>query len=664
MSHGASVAASGGLTVPRWLVRGIDPPAVAAWLLPFAAILLLAFSGGGYDPIIRGQAGIVVWWTILVGAGVGSVAIHGGRVAWVVAGLFAAFLAWTALGLTWTQSAERTTAEVARVAMLLGVLLLGLAAQGRVAARHTINGAACAIALIAGAAVLSRLQPQLFPAQELDEIFPASRARLAYPLGYWNLLAGLVVMGVPLLMAAGGAARTTLGRAAATAALPLAGLCIFLTVSRGGLLAAAVAVPAFLLLAPDRLPKLAHAAVGGLGAFMLCLAADRREAVQQNLGDALARQQGDELLGLAVLVCVGVGLVAAGLALVDRHAVRPAWSRPPRRITGALTVALVAGAAVVAVLAGGADYAGDRIDEFKAPSSATAVSFDDAVSRLRSVAGNGRYQYWQVSEQAAAAHPLRGAGPGTFEFLWAQKGTEPGFIRNAHSLWFESLAEAGYVGLVLIVAFFIAVIGTGVFRALRAIDAEHRGALAAATAALVGFCVCASIEWAWQMTVLPAAAMLLAAVAVAGRAERPLRARTDALPVGPRPPQRVGLALLAVAALVAIGLPTAAAGDLRDSQRRAAGGDLQGAFDSARSAAALQPAAASPHLQKALVLERAGELDRALVEAREATTAEATNWRTWLVRSRLEARTGAADAALASYTRARRLNPRSSLFAR
>ncbi len=48
------------------------------------------------------------------------------------------------------------------MAMLLGVLVLGLASQGRVAARHAVNGAACAIAglwaivggLIAGGSIL------------------------------------------------------------------------------------------------------------------------------------------------------------------------------------------------------------------------------------------------------------------------------------------------------------------------------------------------------------------------------------------------------------------------------------------------------------------------------------------------------------------------------
>ena len=321
---GHAASAAGELNRRRWEAPAIDLPALGAWALPFALIMLLAFSGGGYDPIVRGQVGVVVWWTILVGAVLGTVRLRGGPVGRLAVALFAGFVLWTVVGLSWTESTERTVGEIARLAALLGVLILGVASQSGAAARHTVNGAACAITAVAAVAVLSRLQPQLFGASELDAIFPTSRSRLAFPLGYWNLLAGLSVMGVPLLLAAAGAARTNAARGAATAAVPLLGLCVFLTNSRGGLLAAVVVLGVFLLLAPDRLPKLAQAGLGVGGSILLSVAADRRDALQENLGTALAAQQGDELLGIGLLVCAGVGIVAAGVSLADRHATRPA----------------------------------------------------------------------------------------------------------------------------------------------------------------------------------------------------------------------------------------------------------------------------------------------------------------------------------------------------
>jgi cytochrome c-type biogenesis protein CcmH/NrfG len=62
------------------------------------------------------------------------------------------------------------------------------------------------------------------------------------------------------------------------------------------------------------------------------------------------------------------------------------------------------------------------------------------------------------------------------------------------------------------------------------------------------------------------------------------------------------------------------------------------------------------------VLELAGELDAAAAEAQEATRQESTNWQTWLVLSRLEARRGNAEEALSAYREARSLNPQSPLF--
>ena len=652
----------------RWLTPAIDPPAVVAWLLPFGLILLLAFSGGGYDAIVRGQTGIVIWWLVLVGAITGAVAIRGGRLAWAAAGLLALFTGWTALGLTWTESTERTVTEIARVATFLGVLVLALASQQRVAARHAVNGAACAIAVVAAAAVLSRLEPDVFGNQDLDTVFPGSARRLAFPLGYWNLLAGLAVIGVPLLLSCAGGARTTLGRSLACAALPVVGLCIFLTVSRGGVIALAVAVLVFLALAPDRLPQVGYALLGGGGAALLCLAVDGRDALQDNLRNEVARQQGQDLLGLVVLVCAGVGLLAAGLALADRHATRPRWTQPGRRLTALVATVAVVVAAAVFVGAGGPGELSDRIDQFKTPTVTNGASDESVVTRLGDITGNGRYQYWQAAERAQATDELKGIGPGTFEYWWARDGTiENGFVRDAHSLWFQTLAEAGLVGLVLIGGFFLVVLVGGAARTLRAADKEHRIALAGATAGVAGFAVTASIEWAWQMTVVPAAALGLAAVCLAGRAEDPLLPRRDAPAPGLRAPRgalagRGLLAVMAVACIAAVGIPTAAASDLRDSQVRAGEGDLAGALERARSAQDVQPYSAGVRLQEALVLEQAGRLESALTDAVAASEDEPTNWRNWVVRSRLELRLGRTSEGVRSYGRARSLNPRSGLF--
>lgn len=91
---------------------------------------------------------------------------------------------------------------------------------------------------------------------------------------------------------------------------------------------------------------------------------------------------------------------------------------------------------------------------------------------------------------------------------------------------------------------------------------------------------------------------------------------------------------------------------------------MPAALRAARGAESAQPGAATPRLQQALLLEAEGSLDEAALAARAATERESTNWRTWLVLSRLEAARGRALAALRAYRRARSLNPRSPVFAR
>src|SRR5215217_3140898 len=98
-----------------------------AWLaevaLPFALVLYLGLEQGGYGVIARSEVGIVVWWFLLLGAAVGVLPrARVNRAGWLALALLAAFTVWTALGLGWTESSERTMVELARVAMYLGVI--------------------------------------------------------------------------------------------------------------------------------------------------------------------------------------------------------------------------------------------------------------------------------------------------------------------------------------------------------------------------------------------------------------------------------------------------------------------------------------------------------------------------------------------------------------
>ena len=356
------------------------------------------------------------------------------------------------------------------------------------------------------------------------------------------------------------------------------------------------------------------------------------------------------MLAFVLVVCVGVGLLQAALSLAARYELGPRLEVSRRRAT--VATATIAVIAVVAALAAGLPgELSDKWEEFKEPIPEGATS---TAERFTSASGNGRYEYWQSALDANASEPLGGTGPGTFEFWFAREGTIPGFVRDAHSLYLESLAEVGIVGFALITGLILMILGVGAWRAARTTDSEHRALLAAATAACLAFAVGAAVDWAWELAVLPVAFLILAAGLLSGRSSGR---------EGARPTPRLLLGAAAAMALVAIAIPLAGASSIRDSQESARANALDQALGDARTAREIQPYAATPSFQEALVLELQGDFRSAVTAARTATEEEPTNWRTWLALSRLEARTGDADAALAAFREARSLNPRSPIFA-
>jgi tetratricopeptide (TPR) repeat protein len=190
-------------------------------------------------------------------------------------------------------------------------------------------------------------------------------------------------------------------------------------------------------------------------------------------------------------------------------------------------------------------------------------------------------------------------------------------------------------------------------------EVAGRAPLAAALAGCTAFCVTASFDWMWQLPVLPVAMLLLGSVLVSG-GRRPDPGKGRKAPL--RLSLRVAGAVAALAAIVAIAIPLASTSLVRSSEADARDGNLSGALEAARTAQNVQPSAASPRLQQALVLEALGEFPAAAQAARAATERESTNWRTWLVLSRIEAENGQDAAAVRDYRKSKSLNRLSSLF--
>lgn len=634
--------------------RKVDWGAVAVWVLGFGLVVYVGLEGGGYDPLVHDRVGIAVWWIALAGVAVGVLPNrHLPRLAWMALAVFAAFVLWTALSLLWTESSERTVADLARLAGYLGALALAVFVAGGPNGRRLVAAVGAGVAVVAIVALLSRLHPAWFPeAGQTARFLSSGRERLSYPLNYWNGLAALIAIGGPLLLQVATDARSILARAAAAAVLPALALAAFFTLSRGGIAAALIALAVFLAFTSDRMPKLLTTLLTGVGGALLIAFVTHRDALQHARDNALAHQQGDDTILLVAIVCLLVGLAQAGISLAFSAERRPSWTIVPR--SHALTTVVVAGlvALVVALALDAPGRASDGWSEFKGGEAPGR-----GAERLGSVAGESRYQFWGAAVRQNATDPLIGTGSGTFAYWWTRDGDVPEIAQDTHSLYLQTLGEVGIVGLALLAVFLALILGWGGRNVIRA-SPEARPYLAAALAGCTAFFLTAIFDWMWQIPVLAIAMLLLAAVLVtAGNTGQDDAA---ALPIA----WRAAIAVTALIAIVTIAIPLASTSLLRQSEAEARAGDLDAALQAARSAQNVEPGAASPRLQQALLLEAQGELDAAAEAAEQAREREPTNWRTWLVLFRIEAERGNAEAALRLYRKARSLNPYSELFQR
>lgn len=633
----------------------IEWDVVATWGFCFGLVVLLGLEGGGYDALVHDQVGIALWWILGLGLLVGALPrATPSRTALAALCLFAAFVAWIALSMIWTESAERSLADLARAAVYLGAFALILSLRSPREPGRLVAALAAAIVFITLLALLSRLHPAWFPSADQTARFLAdSRERLSFPLNYWNGLAALIAIGAPLVLNMAATARTLAVRAVSAAVLPAMGLALFFTLSRGGIAAALGALLVYLIFAGDRVPKLLAALFTGAGAVLLIALGAQRDAIRHGLATDLAHDQGNELILFCLLVGLVVGVVHATVSYYLSAGRRPAWTVPGRNQSVATLLGLAAVILVVAAAVDAPGRIGDAVDEFRGGGGAGS-----GTGRLNSFAGESRYDLWVSAVDQNATAPLIGTGSGTFVYWWTRDAAGEEAVQDAHSFYLQTLGEVGIVGLLLVLAFLGVVLGFGAKRAVR-LPEPGGSVMAAALAGCVAFCLGAAVDWSWQMPVLVVAMLILAAALVGGG--EPFE-RGGALLR--RLPVRIGAALLALVVILVTAVPLASTSLIRDSEAAVREGDLEAALADARSAENVEPGAATPRLQQALVLELQGNLPAASEAAREATDRESTNWRTWLVLSRIEAERGNADAALAAYRKAKSLNPLSPLFDR
>jgi hypothetical protein len=325
----------------------------------------------------------------------------------------------------------------------------------------------------------------------------AQTGRTAAPIGYWNGLAIVAVIGIVLGLGLAARSTTAVARIAALAPLPVLAVGLYLTFSRGGWLVLALAILAMVALETRRW-QLALTIAACVPALALDVLVTARSPALTHVGSLLApaTAQGHRL-GLVIAATVPV-MAAAGLATLW---VERVWT-PSRRVTRiarvlVLAAALAGVAAPVIVYGSPQAVAQNLYDQFGArpPGGFRAThghagrSLND---RLFNLSGDSRMELWSAAWGDWRAHMVLGSGAGTYAQWWLAHRPGTLTVRNAHSLYLETLAELGPVGLLVL----LAGIGTPLWIAIR-----RRGSplVAVAAAAYLAFVVHAAIDWDFQL---------------------------------------------------------------------------------------------------------------------------------------------------------------------
>jgi O-antigen ligase/polysaccharide polymerase Wzy-like membrane protein len=479
--------------------RTISARAAAAGLL--AMPTAVAFSAGGFFEGARLRAGIIVWATVALLVLITPRPLAFARSTRIALAGLAGLAVWTAISIAWSPLHDAALGDAERVWLYLGYGLVAALVLRGPTVRWVEPAIAGGAALVGAYAVATRLVPGVVP----SEHSLSAGARLDQPLTYWNALGLLMAMAVVLLVRLAAASdRPGWMRSTSAALVPVTGLVLYLTFSRGALAALAVGVIVLLVLCRDR--RTVAIAITGLGcAAAAAVAASRFPAVDSL--DGPASKQGAAMLAILLGLC----LVAVAL----HHAIERGVADRLR-----LRSATGAGAAVVIlVLAIGGLVALTRSPE--APAAAPAntkggVQLPRDRARLATLKTN-RPSYWKVALRGFVDEPLTGVGAHGFQQLWLQKRHIAESVQDAHSLYLETAAELGVIGVLLLLTWLGGVAGAVV----RLIGLPGGRMLVAGwIAASAAYLVHAGLDWDWEMPAVTLPFLALTGAALGAAADR------------------------------------------------------------------------------------------------------------------------------------------------
>jgi len=545
-----------------------DAPATVPAFGAITLFVVWACGQAGYPVTRWGPGGLVV--LALLGVAVVFVGLDRPKlpIALKIALIcFAAYTGLSFLSILWAgvpgdawEGANRT---------LLYLIVFGLfACWPQRGASAALLLSAWGLAMIALAGFVA-LHVDRASATSLQTLVPFGR--LIYPSSYANANAAqwLMAFWAVLLLACSKRLAPALRRPLAGGAVLLAEVAL-LSQSRGSLYATPVMLVLVFALLPGRLRTFAFLVPVAIGIAAAAPAVIR-------VGDRVSNGRASPTLVhsavTAMLVASVAVALAVGFAAVIESRVRLA-ERTERRIRTA--VGAIAVASVIGLLGVGLAAVPDPLGRISHGWDTFTQGYgaNGPGDRLTSGLGSNRYDFYRVSIDEFASHPLLGIGVDNFQQQYLAHGRSNETPRYPHSVELRTLSQLGLAGTLLA----IAGLGAALLTTLRGIwvrSATRSDPLAGAVAAaaLSGFAywmVHGSVDWFWEFAGLgaPAFALLGLACALApghGRAQDSVPSTASApaeMPPLRRPwlaaPRRLrglAVAILAMAMAVSLALP-------------------------------------------------------------------------------------------------------------
>jgi O-antigen ligase len=393
---------------------------------------------------------------------------------------------WIGFTTVWSISPEDSWQYTNRTLVYAVFGLLGVFAAAVLArpAERIADGAAALLALLLAWALLEKCVPSLY--SDYGRL-----ARLRAPLDYWNELALLAAVAVPVSL------RLALRRyATGSVLLYLAVLTVLLTYSRFGVALACLAAVAWIVLADERVESLAAVAVAGAAGLAVFGVALALPGITSDGQPGSVRAHDGWIFALAV---VGGAAVVAGAAVVLGR--RWPVSAPVRR-RAERGAALAGGVAVLALVVLAIVFAGRIWHAFANPVSSQVAS---SKGHLASLNSSNRWTWWQEAWHAFVRHPGGGTGAGTFQFTDLMlRRTSLVTTTEPHNVPLQFLSETGIVGFLLFVAAAVAA-AVGIVRTRARAAGAERAAVTALAIGAAAFLVhmVADTDWDYVATCGP-----------------------------------------------------------------------------------------------------------------------------------------------------------------